>query len=45
MLNDYYSLMNKEMIDAHDIREDVRKNDVLTDLMQTLKAMEHKLRE
>jgi len=37
--------LTNEMIDAHDIREDVRKNDVLTDLMQTLKAMEHKLRD
>jgi hypothetical protein len=33
------------MIDAHDLREDIRKNDVLTDLMQTLKAMENKLQE
>lgn len=33
------------MIDAHDPREDAKNNDVLTDLMQTLKGMESKLRE
>jgi hypothetical protein len=35
----------KEVIDAHDLRDDLRANDVLTDLIQTLKAMESKLRE
>jgi len=38
-------MCEKEMIDAQDPREDPKNNDVLTDLVQTLKGMENKLRE
>ncbi len=33
------------MIDAHDPREDAKNNDILTELVQTLKGMENKLRD
>jgi len=33
------------MIDAHDPREDPKNNDILTELVQTLKGMENKLRD
>jgi hypothetical protein len=37
--------LTNEMIDAHDPREDAKNNDILTELVQTLKGMENKLRD
>jgi len=37
--------LTNEMIDAHDPRDDPKNNDVLTELVQTLKGMENKLRD